>query len=50
MYFQSFVYGGKSGELKGELGAPAHKGGIYAVSTNILHSAKDQMSNSKNNT
>ena len=26
-----FVYEGKDGELKKELGCPAHKGGVYAV-------------------
>ncbi|XP_064599768.1 WD repeat-containing protein 1-like [Liolophura sinensis] len=29
---KAFVYDGKSGERVGELGSPAHKGGIYAVS------------------
>ena len=29
---QAFVYEGKTGELLRELGSPAHKGGIYAVS------------------
>ena len=28
---QSFVYDGKTGEKRGELGNPAHKGGIYGV-------------------
>jgi len=27
-----FIYDGKSSELVGELGSPAHKGGVYAVS------------------
>ncbi|XP_066939442.1 actin-interacting protein 1 isoform X2 [Macrobrachium rosenbergii] len=27
-----FIYDGKEGEMKKELGSPAHKGGIYAVS------------------
>lgn len=30
--FQAFLYDGKSGDKKGELGNPAHKGGIYGVS------------------
>lgn len=34
--FQAYVYEGKTGDLLGELGSPAHKGGIYAVSINIL--------------
>ena len=29
-----FVFDGKTGEKTGALGAPAHKGGIYAVSFN----------------
>lgn len=31
-FFQAFVYEGKTGEMIGELGTPAHKGGIYGVS------------------
>jgi len=30
--YQAFVYDGKTGEKVGELGDPAHKGGIYGVS------------------
>jgi len=29
---KAFLYDGKSGEKKAELGSPAHKGGIYGVS------------------
>lgn len=31
---KAYVYDGKTGDLIGELGAPAHKGGIYAVAFN----------------
>lgn len=28
-----FLYDGSSADLVGEIGSPAHKGGVYAVST-----------------
>jgi len=45
---KSFIYDGKTGQLKGELGSPAHKGGIYAVcpspdNTRVLTVSGDKM-------
>jgi len=31
---KSFIYDGKTAELKGELGSPAHKGGVYGICFN----------------
>ena len=42
-FFQSFLYDGKTGDLRGELGSPAHKGGIYAVSANHMKRFPDNI-------